>query len=128
MSAQSQLYTLQKGAPLLNAVKCRQCSYVDFPPQDYGCRQCGAFGEVLQPQPIAPDGKVTTSAEVHHFPGDKYELPFTIAVVALDAGPVTRVTMRDSGKVDLGTEVTAVVVGDGENAELRYVPKETAHG
>lgn len=119
-----ELYVEKPEGPRLIAVECKLCGYVDFPPQHYGCRQCGGYGDDLVDTEIPTPGKIVTSAEVHHFPGEKYELPFTVAVVKLDSGPVTRVTMKSSGALKPGTEVIGVVVDTDGVKELRFDTKD----
>lgn len=127
MQERQKLYVVRDGVPLLSAVECGACGYVDFPPQHYGCRMCGQYGDALVDTEIASDGTVVSGAEVHHFPNDKYEVPFTVAVIALDAGPVTRAAMKVSGPLQRGQSVVGVIVGEGDGAELNYVAKESVN-
>lgn len=125
MVEKSKLFLIENGEIALRAIRCIACEYVDFPPQQHGCRRCGATGASLRESSIASEGTVLASATVHHFPGEKYAVPFTISSVVLDAGPMTRVVMKDVEPAAQGDKVVAVLQeGPGEPAEIRYV-KET---
>lgn len=104
--------------PRLAAVRCGQCGFTDFPPQAYGCRQCGAHGSDLARVDIAAVGTVTARAEVHPQGGPETRgaadpAPFTVASVHLDAGPATRVIMRAGESPVIGDRVTGVLADGG---------------
>ncbi|WP_029090477.1 Zn-ribbon domain-containing OB-fold protein [Brevibacterium album] len=94
----------------LLSTSCTACGYVDFPPQSYGCRRCGTHGDELSHAEIAASGTVLMSSEVHSHPDRSLAVPFTVAIVALSAGPVVRVTMRDTTPVRRGDRVAGVIV------------------
>ena len=116
----SNLYVETSDGPRLNASVCSECGYIDFPPQHYGCRQCGAYGDALTEREIGTEGTVNASAEVHSYPGDRYPVPFTVAAVTLDAGPVTRVTMADTTPLSRGDRVVGVIVDQDDGDNLRF--------
>ena len=74
--------------PILKGVRCAACGEVAFPPQHYGCERCGATD--LADVELPPQGVVLGSAEVHIHAQPYPPVPFTVAEVRLDAGPVVR--------------------------------------
>lgn len=114
------LFTESPSGPLLIATRCRKCDYIDFPAQVYGCRNCGSFGGALEHREIGTEGEIQTSAKVHRMSADGQDASFTVAVVHLDAGPVTRVEMVDTQSLTPGTQVVGVVETRGENPELKF--------
>nr|WP_116310295.1 hypothetical protein [Cupriavidus taiwanensis] len=64
------------------------CSEVAFPPQHYGCERCGSVD--LVDIEVAAQGVVLGSSQVHIHAQPQPAVPFTVAEVRLDAGPVVR--------------------------------------
>lgn len=113
MGLDEELVIAADAGPRLAAVRCARCEHVDFPPQAYGCRQCGAHGTDLGRLEIPAAGTVVSRAEVHP-PGNTGQPPFTVAAVHLSAGPTTRVIMRAGEFPVIGDAVEGVLVpGDG---------------
>ena len=119
MGPNEELVIAAAGGPQLAAVKCARCGFVDFPPQAYGCRQCGAHGADLARLEILAAGTVVSRAEV--YAQEKTgQAPSMVAAVRLDAGPAIRVIMRPGESPAIGDAVEGVLVpGDG----VRFVVK-----
>lgn len=120
----------ETAAPGTNCVllggRCR-CGHVYFPAQDYGCENCGAWGEALQPEALSGAGRLMASTRVHRHQGEGRQAPFIIASVQLDAGPVLR-TLLDWPATDAsptpGMRVNAVLLpvedSDENILDLRF--------
>lgn len=121
------------GAPRLRGVACSTCGSTSFPPQQFGCETCGAFGSSLSPADIDARGVVVSSAQVDHYRGDDVEVPFRIAEILLDSGFKVRVTLDRPEPVPNGTRVAGVLrpvhsTDAGESMhELRFAPERNAH-
>ena len=101
--------------PRLRATRCGSCGTRYFPPQRFGCEECGADGDALADELIDGSGTVNASATVHHHPFG-LAVPFAVAEIVLDAGPTVRGlldTPTDEG-VRPGDRVGAVVVSSGD--------------
>jgi hypothetical protein len=106
-AAHPRLYDPSPDVPVLNGTQCTRCKRVYFPPIGVGCEICGALAEDLLPTAIAVTGTIHALAEVHMHHGDP-ETPFTIAEIALDAGPLIRAMVHpESPPLSIGVRVTA---------------------
>ena len=107
IAAHPRLYDPSPDVPVLNGTQCTRCKRVYFPPIGIGCEICGALAEDLRPTAIAVTGTVHALAEVRLHHGDP-EPPFTIAEIALDAGPLIRAMVHpESPPLSIGVPVTA---------------------
>jgi hypothetical protein len=80
---------------------------VYFPPTGVGCEICGAPAEDLLHTTLAGTGTIHALAQVHLHHGAA-ETPFTIAEIALAAGPLIRAMVHpDSPPLSIGVPVTA---------------------
>lgn len=109
----------QGGRPELNGMRCGACGALAFPAQTYGCIRCGAHGERLESQAIATNGALLTYAVVRSHPS--HAVPFTLAEVQLDAGPIVRVQLAETTPHTPGTRVTAIAVEDDAGPHLEFV-------
>lgn len=124
-----ELYLPESGAATpdqtcaLLGARC-QCGYVFFPRQDYGCENCGAAGDALQPEKLAGTGRLMASAKVHMHQGEGRHAPFIVASVRLDSGPVVRTLLDwpvDEEAPTPGLQVTAVLKEVGDKLlDLRF--------
>lgn len=115
------LWGVQDGRPHLNGVRCRDCGAVFFPPQHYGCENCGADGARLEDAALAATGVLHGFTVVYNH--RKEPTPFQVAEVLLDAGPILRARLNDLSP-RIGARVTAAV-GDVRGAEqLIFVQEE----
>lgn len=99
--------------PVLKGVRCSACGEVAFPPQHYGCERCGS--EALTDIELPAQGVVLGSSQVHIHPQPGPTVPFTVAEVRLDAGPVVRALL------DVGHEA-----GDWHGRRVHGVLRESA--
>jgi len=79
----------------LRATRCRRDGVVAFPPERFGCQKCGAFGEDLEELLIPARGRITAATVVHRHRGPGPKAPFTIASIALDAGPHVNALLQE---------------------------------
>jgi len=92
------LYTLPPNActsPMLNGGRCRNCGYVFFPMQTYGCERCGATGDTLQAAALPAKGTLVASARVLHHVRKNRTPPYVVASVKLDDGPIVRTLLAE---------------------------------
>jgi hypothetical protein len=102
------LYDVQADTPTLSGNRCSECGRVYFPPLTIGCEACGATAEHLIPIPVAASGTVYSLARVHLHRGQP-PVPFTIAEIRLDDGPLIRGTLGgDADLVGIGDAVSAM--------------------
>lgn len=75
-------------SPVLRGVRCGACGEIAFPPQYYGCERCGVVE--LADVELSAEGVVIGCSQVHIHAQPQPPVPFTVAEVRLDAGPVVR--------------------------------------
>lgn len=114
------MFVADSDAPRLTATTCYACGYVDFPPQAYGCRQCGAYGADLRAEEIGTAGTVVSSAVVAFHPDPAVPVPYTVAAISLDAGPAIRAIMRDPTPLAIGDAVHGELAETDGRTELRF--------
>jgi len=111
----------ERGALVLFGVQCESCGYTSFPPQYYGCEACGAAGDQLIPVSFSGGGVLLSFATVqfHYDPG--YRVPFIVAAIRLDDGPVLRaeISGRNESELSIGKRVEAVLIPSGLDGEGR---------
>jgi uncharacterized protein len=84
------------------------CGYVFYPHQSYGCEQCGS--QVIEEIKLSGFGTVLASVRVHRHTKPDPSVPFIIATVMLDEGPVFRGLLESAEPVFADTQVQAVLV------------------
>jgi uncharacterized protein len=116
----------QPGSPAnLNAVACT-CGHVAFPPQRYGCEQCGRSGSDLQEAVLSGQGRLLASSTVHMHAAAYPVAPFTVVEVELEHGVVTRGLLAEGQATDLkpGIPLRSVLqtepAEDGDVLDLRF--------
>jgi uncharacterized OB-fold protein len=118
--------------PALNGRRCRACGYVFFPPQSYGCEDCGAPADQLESKSLRGAGTLASFATVHLHQGKDIEAPFTVGLIVLDDGPAVRaiLTQRTDEGLKIGDRMHAVIVDTNSEAgraqELRFSKEEAA--
>ncbi len=113
------LYTLDAHQqPQLQGVRCVACGTVAFPPQHYGCEQCGSAE--LAVVPLAADGAVIASSVVHIHAQPFPPVPFTVAEVRLDAGPVVRALLNGASGDPFGQRVHGVIRDGAAGPEFQF--------
>lgn len=116
--------------PALLGTRC-ECGYVHFPPQAYGCEQCGRHGAALGEVALGGHGTVTSAATVHIHNArtdddvQPLQAPFTVVTVQLEDGPRVRGLLADdSSDVIPGVRVRTTMVDVGRNGhailDLRF--------
>ena len=65
----------------LSASRCSACGRVALPPEDFGCRRCGAEHQPLQ---LAGSATVRVSTVVHNDPMGSIPTPYPLARLELD--------------------------------------------
>lgn len=121
--------------PALLGSRC-ECGYVHFPPQTYGCEQCGRYGASLHESALSGRGQVLSVATVHIHQAKAdpdvmpLEAPFTLATVQLDDGPRIRGLLTDDctdAVPGMSVCTTLVDVGrDGHTVlDLRFARAES---
>lgn len=106
------------GAPLVNCTSCATCGKVTFPPQDYGCTGCGAFGDALSRVGLAAKGTLLSFAVVRMH--DKHPVPFTLADVELDRGPIVRAEYESARAPVIGDRLTGRVTNGEDGPRLTF--------
>ncbi len=111
--AQPTLYESGTDAiPALKGRRCKSCGYAFFPPQDYGCEKCGALPDQLASIALPANGQLHSFATVHRHRDERVEVPFTVGVVLLDAGPAVTAILAaptDDG-LKIGDRMRGVLV------------------
>ncbi|WP_428248383.1 Zn-ribbon domain-containing OB-fold protein [Ferrovibrio sp.] len=112
----------------LTGMRCSACDRVAFPRQAYGCEQCGGT-EGLEALDIPAKGVIVASALVHLHVRPEPAVPFAVASVRLDAGPMVRAILGELG-LKPGARVKGVIepathVEKGLKAALRFARAES---
>lgn len=114
MAAQRGLYDIEDASARLSGSHCEACGTRFFPPLAIGCEVCGAA--MLSPIMLASSGVVYSSATVHRHAGKGIEVPFTVAEILLDEGPLIRALLTDVINTDIiGQRVTGEWVQAGQD-------------
>jgi hypothetical protein len=124
-SAEPRLYDVDAASDVaLRGLRCSACGRFSFPEQHFGCEQCGATGDQLVPCPFSGAGVIQSVATVHRYQGTDITVPFTVAAIVLDEGPLVNGVLTDSDNAKIGaavTATTATATRDGDDvAELRF--------
>ena len=119
------LYTQSAGGIALQGGRC-SCGYVFFPMQRYGCERCGQTGDALSPYALSGNGTLIAWVKVHVHADMRRAVPFIVATIALDDGPVIRTLLTDvpSPGVTRVSASLAPIQTDtaSEMLDLRFVP------
>ncbi len=107
----SALYVKRDGPPALSGQQCLLCERISFPPNPYGCESCGAPVQELEAKLLNGRGRVMAFVTVNRAIRPNIEVPYRVASIALDEGPVIRALMNASADAVLQ-------VGDTVEAEL----------
>lgn len=112
--------------PALRGQKCLDCSRIHFPPNAYGCEKCGAAADKLLDHPLAGHGRIRAFVTTHHASRPELAVPYTIAVIALDGGPVIRAIMTDTtGETLTAGDSVEATLDEGSDI-LRFQRKDAA--
>lgn len=109
----------RRGVLLLQ--RCAACGAVQLPPQRH-CRSC--LGDVLEWQPAAGTGRITSWTVVRHPVSAAFaaDVPFGVAIVALDEGPTMMAGIRDCAldALHVGLRVEVLFESRSETIALPY--------
>jgi uncharacterized OB-fold protein len=93
--------------------RCQDCGRFHFYPRP-ACPFCGASR--ITEAPASGRGQVYSHSTVYRAPGPAFaaEVPYTVAIVALDEGPhlLTRIVDSDPQRVRIGMRVRLAARGD----------------
>ncbi|MGI9595934.1 MAG: Zn-ribbon domain-containing OB-fold protein [Acidimicrobiales bacterium] len=113
--------------PTIVGQRCDRCGRQAFPPDPYGCEQCGAEAALLSASELAARGVIHAVATVHRHHHPRPETPFTVATIVLDDGISLKAVLDGNGpRASVGDEVRGVLVpwdtdDDGtEVVDLRF--------
>ncbi|MCA8900601.1 MAG: OB-fold domain-containing protein [Hyphomonas sp.] len=124
-----ELFVAGENPPRLKGQRCGNCGRVSFPPNPYGCESCGASGAAIHEQLLKGKGRLLAFVTTRHAPQRRISVPFTVASIALEDGPVIRGLMSlptDEG-LHVGDSVEAVAVEVPEQGhQLRFLPAEAS--
>lgn len=107
---------------VLRLQRCTACQAVQFPPQRH-CRRC--LGGALAWQPAAGTGRITSWTVVRHPVSAAFaaEVPYVVAIVALDEGPTMMAGLRECAvdAVAIGMRVEVIFEARSEAISVPYV-------
>jgi uncharacterized OB-fold protein len=95
-------------AEALAASRCPGCGLVAAPPEPYGCESCGTPAAELERVEVEAAGTVRSHATVHRHHKPEPSTPFTVVLVALDAGPALKGVLHGD-RVAIGDRVSGAV-------------------
>jgi uncharacterized OB-fold protein len=88
---------------------------VAFPPDPYGCEQCGAGVSELDEVELAAEGTIHAVATVHRHHRPEPPTPFTVATIVLDDEVTLKGVLVDPAGAVVGARVRGVTVPAGED-------------
>ncbi len=107
----------------LEGAQCETCGERLFPARPV-CPQCN--GESFKPYVFSGKGEIYSFSDVYQAPhGFEQNLPYTVALIKLDEGPIitAQLTDIDAGETSIGMAVemvTRVLTADGELGAIEY--------
>lgn len=114
------LWTEQEGEVLLRSIKCGQCGSVQFPPQYYGCEECGASDAALEETLVPARGTLHTFTTVYLH--EKLETPYQVGEVATAARQLVRGRL-DHPDPKPGDDVVGTLREVDGEPQFVFVPK-----
>lgn len=125
-SAEPALYEVDdEGVPTLYAMT-DSTGYVTYPFQHLGSQKTGEFGDQVSRTKLRGTGTVTALATVNFHQNPEIEVPYVVASIVLDEGPMVRAVVAPGTEPSIGTRVrattTRVARKETELAELRFAP------
>lgn len=116
----TELWAQQGDRTHLHGVRCRACTMVFFPPQHYGCENCGAEGGRLEPSPIPATGRLQGFTVVRQH--RTAPTPFQIGEVLLDAGPIVRARLEHDSPA-IGARVRGASRAGPDAEQFFFLPE-----
>lgn len=125
-SAEPALYEVDDhGAPTLYAMR-DSAGHITYPFQQYGSEKNGQLGEQVSRIQLQGTGSITALVTVNFHQNPDIEVPYVVASVVLDEGPMVRGVIAAAGQAGVGTRVRATTTQvkrrETEVAELRFAP------
>lgn len=123
------LYEKQGPATVLRGQHCRLCGHVAFPPNPYGCENCGGSGDALEGRMLAGRGRLLAFVSVNRAVRPNVAVPYTVGSIALEDGPVIRALMNADVAplhVDSRVEAELIETTKGDAPQLRFRAMEVA--
>ena len=125
----NRLYVGGLPQPSLCGQCCKSCGRISFPPNPFGCEQCGAPPTQLEDRTLKGEGRLEAFATTFHANRKDMKVPYTVASIRLADGPVIRALMvqqTDEG-LSVGQTVRAVLTtpgpeGSDADPQLRFMP------
>ena len=127
------LFEQGEKSPHLRGQRCGNCGRVAFPPNPYGCESCGMSGDAVTDEMFAGRGRLRAFVTTNHANQRSIQVPYTVASIELEGGPVIRALMVQPGseglRVDDTVEAIVIIRGENDSAaepahELRFQPAE----
>ncbi|MEU6559871.1 Zn-ribbon domain-containing OB-fold protein [Nocardia nova] len=123
-SAEPALYQVDsRGVPILYGAR-DSTGFVSFPYQEAGSLLTGEGGTALRRVQLSGRGRIVARATVHRHPAGDIAVPFTVASIVLQEGPLVRGILAGAGYGAVGDTVraTTVAVPESENTlcELQF--------
>lgn len=122
------LYEKQDAAIALQGQHCRRCGRLAFPPNPYGCEQCGASADMLENTLLSGRGRLLAFVDVNRAVRPNVTVPYTVGSIALEDGPVIRALMNAGAaslQVDGRVEAELIEMPEGDTPQLRFRAMET---
>ena len=98
--------------PHLRGQRCGNCGRVAFPPNPYGCESCGKSGDAISVENLAGRGRLRAFVTTNHANQRNIPVPYTVASIELEGGPVIRALMVQPGGegIRVNDTVEAVII------------------
>lgn len=104
--------------PVILGQECGRCGRRAFPPDPYGCEQCGAEAGELATVELEAAGTIHAVATVHRHHNPAPETPFTVATIVLDDGITLKAVLHgDEAGAEVGARVHGVTVASETDDE-----------
>ena len=98
--------------PLLIGRQCNICGFKMFPPQDYGCEQCGGMPDDLASEKFPGKGWLKSFAQLHNISTPSGGFPLVVGEVVLDDGPLIQaiIACEDTANLCIGMKVRGFLI------------------
>jgi uncharacterized OB-fold protein len=100
----------------LRVTRCRRDGLLNFPPDEFGCRNCGSRGDDLEAISVAAKGIVLDTVTIHRHRGQGPTAPFIIASIQVNDGLIIR-ALADPGTAR-GDHVRGRIHSSGSTGQL----------
>ncbi len=104
--------------------KCNKCKTVFYPPK-LRCKKCSIND--LSEFKFNGKGEIISFSEIHSPPsGFEKKIPYTIAIVKLEEGPMLTAQIVDYKKIEIGAKVESclrIMYTDGISGVIQYSTK-----